>query len=51
VTIETQAILYQRFKTQGGELVQMQVAQAAPVGTFFGWRPAMPVVQWRTTKR
>jgi precorrin-6Y C5,15-methyltransferase (decarboxylating) len=51
VTLETQAILYQRFKTQGGELVQMQVAQAAPVGTFFGWRPAMPVVQWRTTKR
>jgi precorrin-6Y C5,15-methyltransferase (decarboxylating) len=50
VTIETQAMLYQRFKTKGGELVQMQVAQAAPVGTFFGWRPAMPVVQWRITK-
>jgi precorrin-6Y C5,15-methyltransferase (decarboxylating) len=51
VTLETQMILHQRFKTEGGELVQMQVAHAAPVGTFFGWRPAMPVVQWRITKR
>jgi precorrin-6Y C5,15-methyltransferase (decarboxylating) len=51
VTIEAQALLSQRFKTQGGELMQMQVAHAAPVGSFFGWRPAMPVVQWRMTKR
>jgi precorrin-6Y C5,15-methyltransferase (decarboxylating) len=51
VTLETQALLFQRFKEYGGELVQMQVAYAAPVGTFFGWRPAMPVVQWRMTKR
>jgi precorrin-6Y C5,15-methyltransferase (decarboxylating) len=50
VTLETQALLTQRFKEQGGELVQMQVAYAAPVGTFFGWRPAMPVAQWRITK-
>lgn len=51
VTLETQTLLYQRYKEQGGELVQMQVAHAAPVGAFFGWRPAMPVVQWRITKR
>ncbi|MEA2860896.1 MAG: precorrin-6B C5,15-methyltransferase / cobalt-precorrin-6B C5,C15-methyltransferase [Methylobacteriaceae bacterium] len=51
VTLETQALLYRRFKDEGGELVQMQVAHAAPVGTFFGWRPAMPVVQWRLIKR
>jgi precorrin-6Y C5,15-methyltransferase (decarboxylating) len=51
VTIETQMLLYRRFKEQGGELVQMQIAHAAPVGAFFGWRPAMPVVQWRITKR
>jgi precorrin-6B C5,15-methyltransferase / cobalt-precorrin-6B C5,C15-methyltransferase len=51
VTIEAQALLSQRFKAQGGELMQMQVAHAAPVGSFFGWRPAMPVVQWRMTKR
>jgi precorrin-6Y C5,15-methyltransferase (decarboxylating) len=30
--------------------VQMQVAHAQPVGSFFGWRPAMPVVQWRITR-
>jgi precorrin-6Y C5,15-methyltransferase (decarboxylating) len=51
ITLETQTLLYRRFKDQGGELVQMQVAHAAPVGTFFGWRPAMPVVQWRLIKR
>ena len=51
VTLETQALLFQRFKERGGELVQMQVAHAAPVGAFFGWRPAMPVVQWRIGKR
>jgi precorrin-6Y C5,15-methyltransferase (decarboxylating) len=51
VTLETQVLLHQRFKEQGGELVQMQIAHAAPVGTFFGWRPAMPVVQWRITRR
>jgi precorrin-6B C5,15-methyltransferase / cobalt-precorrin-6B C5,C15-methyltransferase len=50
VTLETQALLTRRFKEEGGELVQMQIAYAAPVGTFFGWRPAMPVVQWRITK-
>jgi precorrin-6Y C5,15-methyltransferase (decarboxylating) len=50
VTIETQTLLVQRFKIQGGELTQMQVSHAAPVGAFFGWRPAMPVVQWRITK-
>jgi precorrin-6Y C5,15-methyltransferase (decarboxylating) len=51
VTLESQALLFQRFKQQGGELVHMQIAHAAPLGTFFGWRPAMPVVQWRVTRR
>jgi precorrin-6Y C5,15-methyltransferase (decarboxylating) len=50
VTLETQALLQKRFKAQGGELVQMQVSHAVPVGRFFGWRPAMPVVQWRMIK-
>jgi precorrin-6Y C5,15-methyltransferase (decarboxylating) len=50
VTIETQALLHRRFKQRGGELVQMQIAHAQPVGAFFGWRPAMPVVQWRIAK-
>ena len=31
----------------GGDLVQIAVAHAEPVGGFTGWRPAMPVVQWR----
>jgi precorrin-6Y C5,15-methyltransferase (decarboxylating) len=51
VTLETEALLYRHFKEHGGELVRMQVSHAAPIGKFFGWRPAMPVVQWRVTKR
>jgi precorrin-6Y C5,15-methyltransferase (decarboxylating) len=51
VTLETQSLLFQHFRQQGGELVQMQIAHATPVGTFFGWRTAMPVVQWRIAKR
>jgi precorrin-6B C5,15-methyltransferase / cobalt-precorrin-6B C5,C15-methyltransferase len=51
VTLQTQALLYQRFTREGGELVQMQVSHAVPVGSFSGWRPAMPVVQWRISKR
>ncbi len=50
VTLETQALLQKRFNAQGGELMQMQVSHAVPVGRFFGWRPAMPVVQWRIIK-
>ena len=34
----------------GGELAQVAVAHAEPVGRFLGWRAAMPVVQWRWTK-
>ena len=34
----------------GGELVQIQIARAEAVGGFLGFRPAMPVVQWRVRK-
>ena len=30
----------------GGSLTRISVARAAPVGSFTGWRPAMPVTQW-----
>ncbi len=34
----------------GGELVRLSVARAEPVGSFSGWRPAMPVTQWAWRK-
>lgn len=50
VTLESEAQLGDCFKRHGGELVRLQLARAEPVGTMFGWRPAMPVTQWRARK-
>jgi precorrin-6B C5,15-methyltransferase / cobalt-precorrin-6B C5,C15-methyltransferase len=50
VTLETQALSVEWRARYGGDLVQIAVAHAAPVGRFSGWRTAMPIVQWRWTK-
>jgi len=50
VSLETEARLADYFHRFGGDLVRLQVAKADRVGTMFGWRPAMPVTQWRVTK-
>ncbi len=47
VTLETQALLVEERTKRGGDLVQIAVAHAGPVGRFTGWRAAMPIVQWR----
>ena len=50
VTLETQSACVGWRTRWGGELVQVAVAHAEPVGRFSGWRATMPVVQWRLTK-
>jgi precorrin-6Y C5,15-methyltransferase (decarboxylating) len=50
VTIETQAVLIDRFKTMGGSLKTIQIAHADAVGGFYGMRPAMAVTQWSAFK-
>jgi precorrin-6B C5,15-methyltransferase / cobalt-precorrin-6B C5,C15-methyltransferase len=50
VTLETQAASIEWRACWGGELVQIAMAHAEPVGRFLGWRAAMPIVQWRWTK-
>ncbi|MFD7323135.1 precorrin-6y C5,15-methyltransferase (decarboxylating) subunit CbiE [Streptomyces sp. NPDC059875] len=50
VTLESEALLAERYRRYGGELVRLAVAQAVPVGGFTGWRQAMPVTQWSVTK-
>jgi precorrin-6B C5,15-methyltransferase / cobalt-precorrin-6B C5,C15-methyltransferase len=50
VSLETEARLAGYFQQFGGELVRLQVARADRVGTVLGWRPAMPVTQWRARK-
>ncbi|MGW5424713.1 precorrin-6y C5,15-methyltransferase (decarboxylating) subunit CbiE [Streptomyces sp. NPDC003943] len=50
VTLESEALLAERHRRHGGELVRLAVANAVPVGGFTGWRQAMPVTQWSVTK-
>ncbi|MFI1525913.1 precorrin-6y C5,15-methyltransferase (decarboxylating) subunit CbiE [Streptomyces griseus] len=50
VTLESEALLAEWHKAQGGELVRLAVAHAVPVGGFTGWRQAMPVTQWSAVK-
>ncbi|MGY1689255.1 precorrin-6y C5,15-methyltransferase (decarboxylating) subunit CbiE [Geodermatophilus sp. SYSU D01105] len=50
VTVESEAVLAGWHGRVGGELVRVAVARAEPVGSFTGWRPAMPVTIWTTAK-
>jgi precorrin-6B C5,15-methyltransferase / cobalt-precorrin-6B C5,C15-methyltransferase len=50
VTVETQAACVDWRARYGGELTQIAVAHAEPVGRYSGWRAAMPIVQWRLVK-
>ena len=50
VTLETQAACVDWRARFGGELVQIAVAHAEPLGRFSAWRTAAPIVQWRLVK-
>ncbi len=51
VTAESEALLVQWYSQKGGELRRYQHYLGEPLGTFTGWRPAMPVAQWVVTKK
>ncbi len=46
VTLETEALLLHLQARHGGELLQVALAQAQPLGRLRGWQPSRPVVQW-----
>ncbi|MEV7429874.1 precorrin-6y C5,15-methyltransferase (decarboxylating) subunit CbiE [Nocardioides sp. NPDC092400] len=46
VTLETESLLANAYRTRGGELTRLSVETTAPVGTFTGWTPARTVTQW-----
>ncbi|MFD7972560.1 precorrin-6y C5,15-methyltransferase (decarboxylating) subunit CbiE [Streptomyces clavifer] len=50
VTLESEALLADRYRRFGGALVRLAVSHAVPVGGFTGWRQAMPVTQWSVRK-
>jgi precorrin-6Y C5,15-methyltransferase (decarboxylating) len=50
VSLETETRLAGYFRQFGGDLIRLQVTRADRVGAMSGWRPAMPVTQWRARK-
>lgn len=46
VTLETEALLALAHRERGGDLLRVDLAQAAPLGGMRGWQPSRPVVQW-----
>ena len=50
ISLESEAKLIGHFQSHGGEIIRLEVTRAVKVGTMFGWRPAMPVTQWRVRK-
>jgi precorrin-6B C5,15-methyltransferase / cobalt-precorrin-6B C5,C15-methyltransferase len=50
VTVESEAVLAGWFARVGGELVRIGVQRAEPVGSFSGWKPAMPVTIWMAVR-
>jgi precorrin-6Y C5,15-methyltransferase (decarboxylating) len=50
VTVESEAVLAQWHARVGGDLVRVEVSRAEPVGSFTGWKPAMPVTVWSVTR-
>jgi precorrin-6Y C5,15-methyltransferase (decarboxylating) len=52
VSLQSEVRLIELFQRHGGELVRLAVARAGKAGngSVLVWRPAAPIVQWRTRK-
>jgi precorrin-6Y C5,15-methyltransferase (decarboxylating) len=51
VTLESEAVVAEWYARLGGDLVRLAVQRASPVGSFTGWRAAMPVTVWSVTRK
>ncbi len=47
VTLESEGLLAHWHHKKGGELLRLELANAAPIGTRRGWKASYPIVQWR----
>jgi precorrin-6B C5,15-methyltransferase / cobalt-precorrin-6B C5,C15-methyltransferase len=50
VTLETEALLTELHSRHGGALMRIEIAHAAPLGTFRSWEASRAVVQWSAVK-
>lgn len=47
VTLESEALLAHWHQQAGGELLRLELANAASIGNRRGWKASYPIVQWR----
>jgi precorrin-6B C5,15-methyltransferase / cobalt-precorrin-6B C5,C15-methyltransferase len=50
VTQQTEAILVEFWRQLGGDLTRISIESMQPIGSYHGWQPARPVVQWAAQK-
>jgi precorrin-6Y C5,15-methyltransferase (decarboxylating) len=50
VTVESELALFAGYHAHGGEVTRLSIARMQPVGGYHGWKPLMPVTQWRVQK-
>lgn len=50
VTLESEALFMSWHARAGGDLMKIEIADAAPLGRMRGWVPARPVVQWSVVR-
>ncbi len=51
VTLQGERELADQAARHGGDLTRISVERVTPLGSFTGWQPARPVVQWAVSKR
>ncbi len=50
VTLDTEALLIERYRPHGGSLTRLLIENAEPLGRFLSWTPARAVTQWACRK-
>jgi len=50
VTIESEQIVLHYHGLYGGDLIRIGIQRADAIGTFLGWKPLIPVTQWKAIK-
>jgi precorrin-6B C5,15-methyltransferase / cobalt-precorrin-6B C5,C15-methyltransferase len=50
VTLETEALLAELQQRHGGDLMRIDISNAAPLGRYRSWEASRPVVQWSVVK-
>jgi precorrin-6Y C5,15-methyltransferase (decarboxylating) len=50
VTLESEALLSDLQRAHGGELMRIELAHAAPLGSYRSWQGVRPIVQWSAVK-